>query len=56
MVQMADESDMRVKRLSEHVDVVLKRSVNEVVAELSGSLHGEDDELVIENSESVGDD
>ena len=40
MVQMADESDMRVRRLPEHVDVVSKRSVNEVVTELSESLHG----------------
>ena len=39
-VQMASDSDMREKRLADRLDSVVKKSVNEVVAGISESLHG----------------
>ena len=48
MAQMAGDSDMREKRLVDHLDGSLKKSMTEVMAELTDRLHGK-----MTNSESM---
>ena len=40
MTQLAGDSDMRAKRLADHLDGVLKKLVSEVLVELSENLRG----------------